>query len=94
MFGAYAAFQHWWDTNVRSTFIYSMVYIDNVDTQPNTAYHQTRRASANIIWSPIPNVDVGAEFLWGRRENKGPDPVDGSSAGNALQLQLEAVYRF
>ena len=94
VFGGYAAFQHWWDTNVRSTFIYSMVYIDNVATQPSTAYHQTRRASANIIWSPIPNVDVGAEFLWGRRKNKGPDPVDGLSAGDALQLQLEAVYRF
>jgi len=94
VFGGYAAFQHWWHNNVRSTFIVSMINIDNLASQPNVAYHQTRRFSSNIIWSPIPSVDLGAEFLWGRRYNKGPDPIDGKSKGSATQIQVEAVYRF
>jgi hypothetical protein len=96
-FGGYLAFQHWWATKLRSTFLVSLVNVNNLDFQPATAYHQTQRASANIIWSPISNIDLGAEFLWGKRVNDAPDPApdaDGAQEATATQLQLEAVYRF
>jgi hypothetical protein len=96
-FGGYLAFQHWWAKSLRSTFLYSLVNVNNLDFQPATAYHQTQRASANIIWSPISNIDLGAEFLWGERSNNGADPAPGSAgaeSATATQLQLEAVYRF
>ena len=94
IFGGYIAFQHWWTKKVRSTFIASLVNVDNVDYQPNAAYHQTQRASGNILWSPVGSLDVGAEFLWGKRINKGADVVSGLTSGTATQLQLEAKYRF
>ncbi len=62
--------------------------VDNFDFQPDDAYRQTKRVSVNLLFSPIPRVDIGAEMLWGERTNK-----DGSSA-DAVQLQIAAKYLF
>lgn len=99
IFGGYLAFQHWWSKRMRSTFITSLVNIDNFDFQNPTSYKQTQRASANFIWSPISSLDLGAEFLWGKRVNESsftnPETgVNNPGSGTATQLQLEAKYRF
>jgi hypothetical protein len=87
-FGGYLAYQHWWSEKMRSTLVAGFTDVDNFDFQPDDAYRQTRRVTANLLYSPIPRVDVGAEMLWGERTNK-----DGSSA-DALQLQIAAKYVF
>ena len=84
----YVAVQKWWTSNLRSNFNYSYVDVDNEDFQDDAAYHKTRRAIANIIWSPTARVDFGAEFLYGYRENKDSD------SANAAQLQLSGTYRY
>jgi len=94
IFGGYVGFQHWWSKTMRSTFVYSLVNVQNEDIQIFNAYSRTNRLSGNFLWSPIPNIDMGAEFLWGKRENKGTDPISGNRSTSATQLQLEAVYRF
>ncbi len=73
---------------MRSTFVAGFTDVDNFDFQPDDAYHQTKRVTANLLFSPIPRVDIGAELLWGVRTNK-----DGNS-GDALQIQLAAKYIF
>jgi hypothetical protein len=88
IFGGYIAYQHWWAKSLRSTFVASLVHIQNTAGQIPSAYHQTERLSGNLIWSPIPSIDIGGEFLWGKRTNKNEEN------GKASQLQLEAVYRF
>ncbi len=87
-FGGYLAYQHWWSEKLRSTFVAGYTNVDNLDFQPDEAYHRTKRATINLLFSPIPRVDIGAEVLWGERTNK-----DGSSA-DALQLQIAAKYLF
>ncbi len=87
-FGGYLAYQHWWSEKLRSTFVAGFTDVDNFDFQPDDAYHQTKRVTANLLFSPIPRVDIGAEMLWGERTNK-----DGNSA-DALQLQIAAKYLF
>jgi len=94
IFGGYIAFQHWWSTRLRSTFIASLVNIDNFDYQSPSSYHQTQRASANLLWSPVSSMDLGVEYLWGKRTNKQADVVSGLTSGTATQLQFEAKYRF
>jgi len=42
----------------------------------------------NLTWSPIPRLDLVAEFLFGNRINK--DRARGSSS----QLQLGTSFRF
>ena len=84
----YIAVQKWWGDTLRSNFNYSFVNVDNFDFQPDDAYDATQRASGNIIWSPGARVDIGAELLYGTRENK-----DGQKA-DATQIQISAKYRY
>ncbi len=84
----YFSSQHWWSDQMRSTFSLGWVYVDNSDAQKGDAFHRTYRTTLNVLWSPIPNIDVGAEVLYGRRENK-----NGESA-TALQFQFASYFRF
>lgn len=88
VFATYVTFQKWWNERLRSNFTASFVDVDNFDFQPAEAYSNTTRLSANLFWTPVPRIDVGAELLWGRREDK-----DGA-AGDASQFQFSARYRF
>ncbi len=87
-FGMYAAYNRWWTERFRSTFVYSKVYVDNLDIQPDGAYKTTDRVTGNLLFSPVPRVDLGLELLWGQRENK-----DGQN-GKAKQIQFAWIYRY
>lgn len=85
----YASLQHWWEMpQLRSNFTFGVVDVDNPGFLQGDAYQSTLRASANLLWSPIPRIDIGGEYLWGRRQNE-----DGES-GDATQLQFAIKYRF
>lgn len=92
---AYGAFQKWWKRNplglfkaVRSTLVYGYVWVDDLDTLPDDFYHSTQRASINWLWSPISQIDLGVEYLWGSRVNKDREK------GTAKQFQFVATFRF
>jgi hypothetical protein len=94
-FGGYLSFQHWWNTDLygllrdlRSTFVYGLVNVRNLDFQEPEAYDRTQRATFNLIWSPISSIDLGVEFLHGERRNKD------RSRGRARQFQAVATFRF
>ena len=89
VFAMYASFQKWWSPNMRSSFIYGYVNVDNkYSTDVPDGYNNTSRFSANFIWSPIARIDLGAEFLMGSRSNQNGD------TGKAKQVQLSAKYRY
>jgi hypothetical protein len=88
VFAAYVSLQKWWNDKLRSSFTASFVDIDNPDFQPDDAYKRTTRIGGNLIWSPIPRIDLGTELLWGERKDK-----DGST-GDASQFQFSGRYRF
>lgn len=75
-----------WPGILRSNFSFGVVSIDNFDFQDGSDYKRTYRASANLIYNPTENVQLGFEFLWGQRQNK-----DGSK-GTATQAQFAARY--
>ena len=87
-FGGFVSFQKYWNDRWRSTAIFSVVDIDNYDFQPGDAYSRTYRLSSNLIWSPVPAIDIGGEIMFGEREDR-----DGGE-GEASQFQLAAKYRF
>lgn len=88
-FAMYGAFQKWWSPNMRSSFIFGYVNVENKYLHVNPqGYSNTSRYSANFIWSPISRIDLGAELLYGTRTNQ-----DGENA-KARQIQLSAKYRF
>ena len=89
IFAGYVSWQHWWGANqLRSNFTFGAVDVNNPSFVEGDAYKRTVRFSSNLIWSPIPRIDLGGEYLWGRRENE-----DGDN-GDATQLQVAVKYRF
>jgi hypothetical protein len=86
----YASWQHWWGgaRSFRSNFTFGFVDVNNPGFIGPEAYKRTYRFSSNLFWSPTPRIDVGAEYLWGRREN------ENGEEGDATQLQLMSRYRF
>ena len=93
--GFYLVYEHQWKAwertrsmNLRSSIIWSFVTVDNLDFQTDESYHKTNRLSANLVFSPIPRIDVGIEYIAGTRENK-----DGNR-GNSSQFQAVGIFRF
>jgi len=88
VFAGYGSLQHWWGDTMRSNFTFGWVDVNNPGFIDDDAYKRTLRASGNLIWNPIQQVDTGIEYLWGRRENKSGDH------GDAQQLQMMIRYMF
>ncbi len=93
--GWYVDYEHQWKQwertrvmKLRSSLIWSFVTVDNVDFQPDDAYHKTNRFSTNLVFSPIERVDVGIEYIYGTRQNK-----DGNR-GRSEQFQAVGIFRF
>lgn len=84
----YVAYRHRWNDRFRSNAIFGFVGLDNPNEVPGDFYKRTYRASTNLFWSPTRRFDVGAELLWGMREDE-----DGQR-GFASQFQLAAKYLF
>lgn len=85
----YISAQHWWPIEtLRSNFTLGFVEVDNPNFVEGDAYKRTLRFSSNLFWSPTPRIDLGAEFLWGNRQNE-----DGENA-DASQIQVAARYWF
>ncbi|MFV0443219.1 MAG: DcaP family trimeric outer membrane transporter [Planctomycetaceae bacterium] len=88
-YGYVIAWQHHWTDSLRSNWTYRSAIVSNSTYQPTDALHRHSYNAVNLIWSPLKSrsVDIGAEYLWGRRENK-----DGHSA-SAHRLQLSVTWR-
>lgn len=85
---AYVGYERRWRPTLVSAFTYGIVNVHNLAVQSDDSFRRTQRATFNITWSPVPQAEIGIEFLTGRRKNK-----DGQSAG-ANQLQVGWTYRF
>lgn len=88
VFAGYVALQHWWNETIRSNATFGWVDVNNQSLQLGTALDRTFYTSGNLIWSPVPQVDLGVEFLWGEHRNKNGDD------GYDPRLQFSAHYRF
>ena len=85
----YISAQHWWGETLRSNFTHRLrgCRLFGCGRSERLSAHRAV-ASTNMFWSPTPRIDLGGEFLWGKRENQ-----DGND-GDATQVQFAAKYRF
>lgn len=88
MVAAYGGYQHFWFDKLRSSVVYGFLQTENTPAQVSSAFHRSGYGSANLIWSPIPQLSFGSEFLYGWRVNKD------NSTGNAPRIQISAKYNF
>ncbi len=60
---------HKWNDEYTSAIGYSRQDNDNTDAQAPGAFKSGQYALGNLLYTPIPNVMMGGELQWGRREN-------------------------
>ncbi|HEY6106874.1 MAG TPA: hypothetical protein VIV59_12895, partial [Anaeromyxobacteraceae bacterium] len=77
-----------WSQVWSSSLGYSSTTVENTRLQDITAFKKGQYASLNLLATPMRDVLVGPEVLWGRREDK-----DGAT-GNDVRLQVSARYGF
>ena len=87
-FQGYSAFQHWWTGSLRSSAVFGWVDVDNRDAQSDDSLNRTLYTAGNLVWSPYKQVDIGIEYLWGKRENKNNDD------GTANRIQATTKVKF
>jgi hypothetical protein len=87
--GVVAFLDHTWSEEFSSTIGYSLTDIDNTDAQAPDAYKTGHYALGNLLYYPAPNVMVGGELQWGRRENF----ADGFQS-DGFKVQFSFKYNF
>lgn len=92
-----ATYTHWWTDAVRSTanFGYARLYSDTSVITSAAAlngldkYHL--EAVANLIWSPVPQVDVGIEYDWAKRVT---NSTNGAFGNFGYENRIESMMAF
>jgi hypothetical protein len=87
--GIVAFVDHNWNDRWSTAAGYSWQDVDNLEGQGDDAFNTGHYALANLLFSPVPDVMVGGEFQWGRRESfRNPYVADG------IKLQFAFKYNF
>jgi hypothetical protein len=86
--GFYGGYQHLWFDKLRSSLVYGFLQAQNTAAQVNSQFHRSEYSAVNVIWTPIAQLTLGTEFLYGWRVNKD------NTTGNAPRIQLSAKYNF
>jgi hypothetical protein len=88
LLGLVAYYDHWWSDKFSSSIGYSSTEVDNLPGQEGEAFKKGQYASGNLLYYPAENMLVGAELLWGERED-----FDGDS-GDDIRIQVSFKYNF
>jgi len=70
LLGVSAYYNHQWNERWTSAIGYSFTEVNNTSLQSDDAFKRGAYASANLLFSPEEHVLIGAEALWGEREDK------------------------
>jgi len=87
--GVVAFLDHNWNEKFSTSIGYSMIDIDNADAQLPNAFNKGHYALGNLLYYPVPNMMVGGEVQYGKRENFN----DGFTTDD-VKFQFSARYNF
>jgi hypothetical protein len=91
------SYTHWWTGNLRSTadFGYARLYSDTAIITSAAALNGLDKyhfeAVGNLIWSPVPQVDVGIEFDWAKRVT---NSTNGAAQDFGYENRIESMMAF
>ena len=90
--GAVIAYQHYWAPMWRSTFSLSASEADNPSlldySATNSLAKSYQSVHANLNWLPAPKLQLGGEFIYGKKE------MEDGREGSLNRLQLAVKYAF
>ena len=68
-------YEHWFTEKWLSNLTFSADTARSTPGQPGNTYRGAKYLAASVWWIPIVNMSIGAEYVWGEREN-----LDGQTA--------------
>ncbi|HTV89420.1 MAG TPA: porin, partial [Stellaceae bacterium] len=94
--GAEVNYQHWWTPTIRSTADVGILYQDvptsivgtAADGGPTGLNKTLVLSHVNLIWSPVPFVNTGFEFVYGHRQ------TIQNATGNEYMVDYEFTMKF
>jgi hypothetical protein len=81
-------YEHPWNDKWVSSIGYSQHTQDNSGGQTPDAFHKGQYLSANLLYTPAPDILMGVEYLWGERQN------NNGRAGVDNRVQFTFKYNF
>ena len=87
-YGGYLTYGHSWRDNLLSSVSYSMARTDKITMTSGDSYHWGYTFILNTVWEVVEGARVGAEYIWGRRIDKG------GSRGDASRVSFLFYYDF
>jgi hypothetical protein len=63
------SYEQWYTERWLSAFTYSGTHVSSVASQPTSTYIEAKYFAASLWFIPIVNLSLGAEYLWGERQN-------------------------
>ncbi|WP_246606758.1 DcaP family trimeric outer membrane transporter [Novilysobacter antarcticus] len=86
---AYAGLRHAFNPQLRGNLYYARSQWDNkTDLTGLGVTWRVHSAHANLIWSPVPKLDLGVEAIWGERT------LESGADGELIRLHTLARYTF
>ncbi|RMH88098.1 hypothetical protein EBB59_12045 [Lysobacter pythonis] len=87
--GGYVSWRHAFNARWRGNLMYSAARFDNdTDLTGFGITRDTQSVHANLIWSPLPKLDLGAEIGWGERT------LENGQSGDIKRVQTSVKYSF
>ncbi len=89
MVAAYAAWRHVWGGSWRSNLILGYTSVDNDRALTGLDVNaEVSSLRANLMWSPVPKLDLGLELSRASRE------LERGTSGNMNRIDFRAMYSF
>jgi hypothetical protein len=83
-----AYYDHYWNDQFSTSLGYSQTKVSNLNFQTGDTFNRGQYASANLLYTPFPQLLIGGEFLWGERKDKN------GATGDDSRVQLTVKYSF
>ena len=84
----YFGYEHAWSRVFTTAVTYGVVHVNNLDIQLEDAFHRTQRTSINLMWNPVPFMDIVVEYLAGTRVNKNGQRASSSQIQSGWTLKF------
>ena len=91
VYGISVGYTHWWTGALRSSLQAGYDHVNNNTASAALAAGEEKRhmvGIVNLIWSPVPQVDLGIEYEQGRRT------IQTGTSGNLSRVEVESVFKF
>jgi hypothetical protein len=98
-YGANVSYTHWWTSALRSSLDFGYTH-NNIsfgaitsNAVQNGIDKRHMNVIGNLVWSPVPQVDLGIEYQWARKTTWASTATV-SDHGSENRIEAETVFKF